>query len=94
MNGRRGSRFGLGEVSLLLSKYVHCRRIQDVIHYPNPSEEPSDTVTNFRSHVLAQQLSCVRIYGGHVPIELGSEPCQKPLPPDGPGDLPPCYPAW
>ena len=55
---------------LLLSKRMHCRGIQDVVDHPYPSEESSDTVTDLRSHVLAQQLGRVRVNGRHVPIEL------------------------
>ena len=49
---------------------MHCRGIQDVVDHPYPSEESSDTVTDLRSHVLAQQLGRVRVNGRHVPIEL------------------------
>jgi len=69
---------GLACSRLLLGKYVHRGRIQDVVNHPNSSEESSDTVTDLRSYVLAQQLRCMRVNRGHVSIELVSKSSQEP----------------
>ena len=58
---------------MLLGKYVHRGRVQDVVNHPDSSKESSDTITDLWSHVLAQQLRRVRVNGRHIPIELATK---------------------
>ena len=85
---------GLACSGLLLGKCVHCRRIQDVVNHPDSSEESPDAVTDFRSHILAQQLRRVRVNCRHVPIELVVKSSQLPWKLYRSMDLPLYYPAW
>jgi len=41
-----------------------------MVNHPDSSEESPDTVTDLRSHILAQQLRRVGVDCRHVPIEL------------------------
>lgn len=65
-----------------------------MVHHPDSSEEPSDTVANLRSHVLAQQFRRVRVDRRHVSIELVPKFSRELLKPNKRGNVPPCCPAW